>query len=249
MPTLIIVKGAAFSRSEKAAELTQKLLDSKNLLNHPDFYELNVIDGKKNISIEQAREMVKQISLKPRISKNKVVLIKEAQRLSLEAQNAILKILEEPPKYATIILTVDHPKNIIQTVLSRGQIIDLGEFNKVNTNADEFLSHAQNFLKLINSTQPERVDWVTENKALFKDRHATIQLLHVWELILRDLLVVKAESEESIIIDGLDYSLVFDNLTVDQLIQNIKYLQKMIQYIDLYNANTQLCVESFLVNL
>jgi len=43
--------------------------------------------------------------------------------------------------------------------------------------------------------------------------------------------------------------LVFDNLTVDQLIQNIKYLQKMIQYIDLYNANTQLCVESFLVNL
>ena len=154
MPTLILIKGTAFSRSEKAEELAQKLLNSKNLFNHPDFYILDVQDNKKNISIEQAREMVKQISLKPRISKKKVVLIKEAQRLSLDAQNALLKILEEPPKYATIILTLDHSNNLIGTVLSRGRIMDLGENNKVNMTAGNFQPQAENFLQLIKSTLP-----------------------------------------------------------------------------------------------
>ena len=127
--------------------------------------------------------------------------------------------------------------------------MDLGENNKVNMTAGNFQPQAENFLQLINSTLPERIDWVTENKILFKDRQSTIQSLQVWELVLRDLLVVVAESKESVVIVDLDYSKVSTSFGVGQLIHNIKYLQKMIQYIDRYNANTQLCVESFLANL
>ena len=73
-----------------------------NSNNNPDFL---YIEPKENsLKIEQIRELQKKIQEKPIISTNKVYIINDADKMTQEAQNCLLKTLEEPPDYATIIL-------------------------------------------------------------------------------------------------------------------------------------------------
>src|SRR3990167_8390963 len=104
MQTTLIYGGDKEIRTNKAYEIMQALdaSFSSNLL-----FRLKLEEGKSNISIEQSRSLMSFISLKPVGSKYKFALIDEAQYLSLEAQNALLKVLEEPPTYALVVLTID----------------------------------------------------------------------------------------------------------------------------------------------
>jgi DNA polymerase-3 subunit delta' len=88
---------------------------------NPDFQEL-FFEG-KSISVEEIREILKTIVIKPVYSKYKVILINDADEMTLQAQNALLKSLEEPPEYLIFILTVKSSTAIAQTIRSRCQRI------------------------------------------------------------------------------------------------------------------------------
>jgi len=89
---------------------------------------LNIVsEDKKSIGIDQIRSIEKYLSLKV-ISKkkiNRVVIIKSAEKLSLDAQNALLKTLEEPPKGSLLVLSVSNAMNLLPTVKSRLQSINV----------------------------------------------------------------------------------------------------------------------------
>ena len=89
----------------------------------PDYIE---IAGGGGIKIEQIRELIYKLSLKPYSSKYKVAVIDEAEELTLEAANALLKALEEPKSYTVIILITANPEKLPQTILSRVQKINFG---------------------------------------------------------------------------------------------------------------------------
>lgn len=76
------------------------------------------------IGIDQIRDLKKQIAIKP-IGQIKTVTILEAEKLTLEAQNALLKTLEEPPENTQVILVASKADLLLPTVLSRCQIINL----------------------------------------------------------------------------------------------------------------------------
>lgn len=85
--------------------------------NNPDF---NVIEKYENsIKIDQIRYMNQKIVEKPIVSKRKVYIINEAETMTREAQNSLLKTLEEPPYYATIILIVSNENKLLNTIKSR----------------------------------------------------------------------------------------------------------------------------------
>jgi DNA polymerase-3 subunit delta' len=67
--------------------------------------------------------MLKEALLKPYHSARKVFIVKDAEDMTIEASNALLKILEEPPAYVTFILTTGNPSAIPETILSRCQIV------------------------------------------------------------------------------------------------------------------------------
>ena len=84
--------------------------------NHPDF--ITVTDPEhKNIAVRLIREMRDDVFIRPNESEHKIYLI--AQDLGIEGQNALLKILEEPPKYGVFILLTDNPEKLLPTVRSR----------------------------------------------------------------------------------------------------------------------------------
>lgn len=85
--------------------------------NHPDFYQIEP-EG-STIKIEQVRNMQEKIAEKPITSKRKVYLIIDSDTMTKEAQNCLLKTLEEPPEYATIILTSSNESKLLNTIKSR----------------------------------------------------------------------------------------------------------------------------------
>jgi DNA polymerase-3 subunit delta' len=89
--------------------------------------------------IEEMRELKKFLWQKPVISKKRLVVINNAEHLTPQAQNAILKITEEPPEHAVVILIANQLENIISPLLSRAQKIYFGRLSD-----DEMGKVAQN---------------------------------------------------------------------------------------------------------
>ena len=89
--------------------------------NHPDFMCLEP-DG-SSIKIEQIRFLQKKIQEKPIRSKQKVYIINQADTMTIEAQNCLLKTLEEPPEFATIILIGSQENAFLPTIKSRCMIL------------------------------------------------------------------------------------------------------------------------------
>ena len=84
--------------------------------NHPDF--ITVTDPEhKNIAVKIVREIRDDVFIRPNESDHKIYLF--AQDLGVEGQNALLKVLEEPPKYGVFLLLTDNPEKILPTVRSR----------------------------------------------------------------------------------------------------------------------------------
>ena len=88
---------------------------------NPDYAEITP-DG-KTLKIEQIRNLQARIVEKPITSRRKVYVIDDADLISEESQNSLLKTLEEPPEYAVIILIVSNESRILPTIKSRCVII------------------------------------------------------------------------------------------------------------------------------
>ena len=71
------------------------------------------------VKIEQIREIQRKIAEKPIISNQKVYIINDADTMTTEAQNCLLKTLEEPPEYITIILICSNENKLLGTIKSR----------------------------------------------------------------------------------------------------------------------------------
>lgn len=96
-------------------------------LNHPDVKIIS--SGKKSIGVNDIRDLIEEINTKPYEGDRKVIIIKKADSITHEGQNAILKTLEEPPDNVIIIMLVELLDNILQTIQSRCQILRFGRVN------------------------------------------------------------------------------------------------------------------------
>lgn len=85
--------------------------------NQPDFIFIEPEDG--IIKIEKIRQMQAKVLEKPIISSKKVYVIKDADKMTKEAGNCLLKTLEEPPSYVTIILVASNESLLLNTIRSR----------------------------------------------------------------------------------------------------------------------------------
>lgn len=90
---------------------------------HPDVIELVAPEGKERIGIGQVRDVIRLAQFAPVQSTCKVCLIPNAERLTIEAANALLKILEEPPRGLRFILLAEHPSDLLPTIVSRSRLI------------------------------------------------------------------------------------------------------------------------------
>ncbi len=86
---------------------------------HPDVLLIEREEGRRQLSMDAVRALREEFSLKPQEAARRVAILADADRLSLETGNALLKLLEEPPPTSHLILTVHSEAALMPTLLSR----------------------------------------------------------------------------------------------------------------------------------
>jgi DNA polymerase-3 subunit delta' len=86
---------------------------------HADVHWARPESKSRIVTVEQTRELMREIQLKPTEAEYKVAIIAGADRLNVQAANAFLKTLEEPPGKSVLILLSTEPQRILETILSR----------------------------------------------------------------------------------------------------------------------------------
>lgn len=173
-----------------------KLQASKErLTSHLDF---RFISETTTIGIDSIREGTGFLRTKPAIGQYKVLVIDNFHLATNEAQNAFLKILEEPPPYAYIFLVTPYIDRLLKTIVSRVQIIRSSKF-KVKSAKLQF--KVQNLLTM---NIGERFLWLeNELKGLDDKKAVKVKLLEIIDEFLRE--GVELVKQNAISFEALDY--------------------------------------------
>ena len=94
--------------------------------NHPDLHRLAPEGAGQQIRVGQVQALTSDLALLPLEGRYRIAIVEHAQRLNLDAQNAILKTLEEPPAAVVLILAADDSSTLLPTVVSRCARLRLG---------------------------------------------------------------------------------------------------------------------------
>jgi len=186
-------------------------------------HENSVKQNAQSIGIEDVKNMQKKIFLKPIKSKNKAVVLQDAQLLTTEAQNSLLKILEEPPDHTMIILLTDSKEALLPTIISRCKVIELQtESLKLSEKEKEEL---ENFLE--NLPKWGTGECLKKAEVLSKDKQQAIEWIEKFILFLREKI--------------LDES--YENTETLRKFQSLHTLLKTT------NVNTRFAIETTLLQL
>lgn len=191
-----------------------------------DGFDIDIIEKTDaSIGVEDVRNFQKKIFFKPIKSQTKAVVIKDSENLTIEAQNALLKVLEEPPSNTIIILTVTNSDLLLPTILSRGKIIRLKK-EGLELSKDEIKKYNDILASLPSFGVGERLKLA---ESLTKNREETLFWLEKMILVLRKNLI--------------------DDASLTQLLNYLIAFQKTHTILSTTNANLRLTLENLFLNL
>jgi len=149
LKTILITGG----NHEKRQVEVEKIIKQQSGLNfstpHPDLF---LLQGVSSITIEQIRNLKIQLARKPYQAAIKIAVILEAEKMTIPAQNAFLKTLEETPTNSLIILATPTPEHLLPTILSRCQSITLIKTPEIVLSKAELADYGELFLTLPNKS-------------------------------------------------------------------------------------------------
>ena len=160
------------SSIEKKVEETNNILAShigSGNMNHPD---LLYIKAGEKLGIAEARKIKGHFSIKPYSAKGRIVVLEDASTLTTEAQNALLKTIEELPKEAILILGASSNATILPTILSRCEIVNLEAISD-----DTLVYHSkftQDLERLLNFSVEERFAFIEKLKSKEEFLHSAV---------------------------------------------------------------------------
>jgi len=164
-------------------------------LSHPD---LLYIKAGEKLGIAEARKIKEHFSLKPYSAKGRGVVLEDAGVLTVEAQNALLKTLEELPEDARLILGADSDANLLPTILSRCEIVILG--NEVIPESGFWTSQNDKIVKdledLLTSSTEERFEYIEKLKNKEEFLETLLQYFHQDVIRHKDFLVKLLQAKE-----------------------------------------------------
>ena len=197
-----------------------------NSSNHPDFYTIKMEEGKKKISIKQVKELQTSFYESSFLNGNKVFLIENAEFLSKDASDSLLKVLEEPPENTYFIITSHRAKQLSATIQSRCSEVfinnpskqEIKNWLKQENISDENLKLALDLapgrpLKikelLDDNILDSRNNFITEISQLIKKGKNIISLSEEWPKDQRSL-VFKLEWMSNLMMDAIRYQITGD---------------------------------------
>lgn len=209
--------------------------------NNPDFSIIKP-DG-NTIKISQIREMQEDIAKKPIVSNKKIYIIDDADKMSEESQNCLLKTLEEPPEYAIIILIVANESRMLATIKSRCVIL---KFKKLsNEEIKRIIPNLTEEQIYILDGSLEKIEDIQEKTEQFKQIENVVQKIKNGSLV--DVL-----NSADVFYNGkdninelLDFTnIIFFKNGMYDTVEIVEETKNKIRY----NNNYEMCIDYLLIN-
>ena len=206
---------------------------------HPDITIAGGGTAARSFHVDTVRQIRSDAYIKPNEAPLRVFLLEGAEAMSEQAQNALLKVFEEPPERVMFILTVTSAVKLLPTVRSRAQIFTLeGEEQPSDTDlaltaAISQAIPASGEVMLLELTAP-----------LIKDKERFRRVLQQLALLFRDACVLRAGGTSCLSHQPEDAEALAHALTRGQLMRLLEYVQGA-QKAQNQNANAALLVTTF----
>ena len=249
---------------------------------NPDFQFVETDED--NLKIESIRKLQEDISMGPMYGDKKLYIICDAHKMTPQAQNCLLKTLEEPPYYAVVILTVSLFENLLETIRSRVFKIDfckntvgevkeailnnigpLSAYDFMATYADGNIGKALKFLQnsdfmkerevalehLMNLGDENHKKNLDLSGFLEMNKENIQEILDMYALFFRDVLVIKTGAHENILINSDKKDIIkrnFSNFSRSRVIFCIELIEKVRIGLS-QNANFSLSMEYLAIGL
>lgn len=191
--------------------------------NNPDIQIIDEIE-EKSIKTETIKEMVKGVYEKPIEGSRKVYIINDSQKMTKEAQNSLLKTLEEPPEYVVIILITENENLLLNTIKSRCTKIKFNplkdnEIIKILKEKYDYKEVTENMLEIAGGsvTQALSVQGKEEIFNEIKTIFSNLEKIKIIDLLNKKDLVFK---DKDYIYEILDY---INIILFNKIKENIKY--------------------------
>lgn len=220
--------------------------------NHPDYYIIN--EEGESIKIDTIRNITEKAFEKPILSDKKVYIINDFEKMTKEAQNCLLKTLEEPPEFVIIILISSNENIILNTIKSRCMAI---KFHNIED--EELLEYAKNILgyESISENLLKSFDGSIGKAIKLKDNKENYDKIEnlVSNLSNKDIVDIMLEGrilyDKENIQDILDYIIVclYSNKNVNgKYINCIKYINECSSRLK-SNSNFDMSIDNLLFKM
>ena len=226
---------------KSAKEYINKLLSHEKV----DPIDTNINSFEKTVGIEDVRNIQKKIFLKPLRSKTKAVVIESYDGITIESQNALLKILEEPPNNTIIVIVANKIGPFLPTILSRCKIIELKK-ESVELSEREISSYLNFLISLPESSIGERLK-LAQDAAKNKDE--AVPWLEKLILATRQKLIEDIFETSSLQrLNDLNH-LSKTSSSISKYHNILVSLQKTYKILKTTNVNPRIALENLFLNL
>ena len=204
---------------------------------HPDIIKLYPSGVMKNYPIEEIRRIKDDAYIKPNEAKVKVYIFNDTDNISAVSQNALLKILEEPPKNVVFVLNCVSKAHLLDTIISRATVFVSGEQSEKNS---ENLEEAFDIISCaVFKTELELLIKLT---ALSSDREKRMNAVVNIQSALQQLYRIKLLEIDN------EYSDIADKLTLNKILKAIDITEN-VRISLLRNKSVKLTLTRFCANL
>jgi len=163
---------------------------------HPDIAVYGGKGGSRSFHVEEVRQIRDSAAVMPNEAQAKVYILDGADHMTEQAQNALLKVLEEPPSYVIFLLTCGAASSLLPTVRSRAQIFRVQKEDNPQTEESEAFLLAESMAKAVPSAR--EYDLVSKTGTLTKDKELFRAVLKELALIFRDACALVAGGESQV---------------------------------------------------
>lgn len=183
--------------------------------NHPDIYTAQLAGKTEVVNVDEIRKICNDAYIKPNEAKTKVYIIPNADKMQIQAQNAFLKVLEEPPQNILFILCCTSAQQLLLTIRSRVTVYKLGFDTTDDENAQKAIQKAEQIARALTVTKGYELLCAT----LFTDRVFAKNVLNNLLLIVNNSVKAKVanincNNIEQLLADSLSTQNLIDILDI-----------------------------------
>lgn len=197
----------------------------------------------ENISIEQIRDLNRKVFNRPSKLKYNLYVIKDAHFMRTEAQNAMLKTLEDLPNYSIVILLTNNRYKLLDTIISRCQLISLNASARIDLDSEL----GKNTIHLLKEALSNKYYFINKEKNLLKElSNNKSEFLNLLSKIFID-----AKFSDISSIENLEYKNLLNRMSVfliseiEEILIKIENIRKLMDV----KINFQLAVEDLFLTI